>query len=167
MRRKGFSLIELIIVLSIISLLFVMLSVVFQSLKLTSSIMKQNDCYSAISHIYSKLLVLEDAIAFKNDLQNNQFYYQLPKIDKDSLIEDPLKGGTWYLIKLENNKLYKINQDTMDKIQISPEDIEIKSTTFDFDNLSNQVRITMDFSLENKNIRSNIVVNAFNVLNLI
>jgi len=167
MRRKGFTLVELIIVLVIMSLLFVMFSVVFQSLKLTSSIIKQNDCYSAISHIYSKLLVLEDSIAFKNDLSNNQFYYQLPKIDSENLIEDPLKGGTWYLIKLENNKLYKINQDTMDKIQISPEDVEIKSTTFDFDNLSNQVRITVDFVLENKNIRANIVINTFNALDLI
>ena len=55
----------------------------------------------------------------------------------------------------------------MDKIQISPEDVEIKSTTFDFDNLSNQVRITVDFVLENKNIRANIVINTFNALDLI
>lgn len=167
MHKKGFSLIELIIVLSIVSLLFAMFSVVFQSLKLTSSIMKQNDCYSAISHIYSKLLIMEDSIAFKNDFTNNQFYFQMPKIDNNSLIEDPIKGGTWYSIKLENNKLYKINQDNMSRIQISPEDIEIKSTTFDFDNISNQIRITIDFSLENKNIRSNIVINTFNILNLI
>jgi len=165
--RKGFSLVEMLVVMSIIAIIFAMSSMTIQSLNLTSEIIKQNKQYEAISQIYNYLIHIENAIVIKNDYSNNQFLYQLPLLVNKKLA-DPIQGGNWYAIKLRNGQLIKINQQDKSEIQISPKDVSVQLITFDFDYFNKQLRITMDLcpvNNINKNTRANIVVNMLNILN--
>jgi len=168
MSKKGFSLIEMLVVLAILAIIFAMSSLTIQSLNLTADVIKQNKQYEAISQIYSYMAHLENAIVVKNDFVNSQFLYQLPLLDGNKRIKDPLAGGDWYAIKLQNQQLVKINQATNETIQISPKDVIVKSTTFSFDNFNKQLRVTLDLCPSNdttKNTRVSIVIDMLNVLN--
>lgn len=167
MKRNGFSLIEILVVLAILAIIFGMSSVIGQSLDLTTQIVKQNKQYEEISQLYNSLSHLDNAIAINNDFSNNQFLYQLPFLDVQNKIADPLQGGDWYAIKYQDEKLFKVNQGTGEKIQLSPADVIIKSSTFNFDNNNKQLRIALDLLLkDSKNsTRINMSVNMINVLN--
>ena len=115
MYRKGFSLMEMLIVLAIIAIMFAMSSVIVQSLNLTTKVINQNKQYEAISQIYSYMRHLENAVVVQNDFSNDQFFYQLPLLDASGKIIDLISGGEWYSVKLSNNKLFKINQKTGEK----------------------------------------------------
>lgn len=168
MKKRGFSLIEVLIVLAILMIFFAMTSIIVQSLHLTTDVMKQNRQYEAISHIYSYLVRLENAIVIFNDFSNDQFLYQLPLLDAYGKLIDPISGGEWYSIKLENNKLFKTHQISGYRVQVSPDDIYINDITFSFDNSQKQLRVTMDLYMSNypdRKTRSNIVVNMLNIVN--
>ena len=165
---NGFSLIEMLIVLAIIALIFSMSSFIIQSLDLTSDIIKQNKQYESISQIYNYLNHLENAIVVKNDFSNNQFLYQLPLLDSNNKITDPIKGGNWYSIKCINGQLIKTNLSNNNKMIITPKDIIVKSTTFDFDFKYKQLRVTLDITVINSNhkdTRVSMIVDMLNILN--
>lgn len=168
MHKKGFSLLEMLVVLAILAIFFAMASVTVQSLQLTTKVIKQNKQYEAISQIYNYMTHLENAIAIYNDFSNDQFLYQLPLLDASDKLVDPIKGGEWYAIKLDDHKLYKIHQVTKQKIQISPDDVYIQDLTFSFDHFIKQFRVTIDLYITDdpeSKTRINIVVNLLNAVN--
>lgn len=167
MRKQGFSLIEMLVVLSIIIIVFSFSFTTLQSLKLTTSIMRQNEKYEAISQIYNYFRHLENAIVIKNDIQNNKFFYQMPLLDSDDKIVDPIKGGSWYAIQYQNQKLVQIDPITNNSKLITSNNIFVKSSTFNFDFENKQLYVTLDLNLLNspKNVRINMVINMLNVLN--
>lgn len=166
--HKGFSIIEILVVLSIVIIIFAMLSFTVQSLKLTSYIIHMNRQFEAVSQIYNNLNHLKNVIVIKRDLLNNRFAYQYPLLDLNNKIIDPISGGIWYSIGCKDGHLIRTNLSTNKSISISPDDIEIKSATFDFDSYNKQLRVTFDIMMSDKNTKSNrvsLVINMLNVLN--
>lgn len=170
MKRRGFSLIEMLFVLAIIAVVFSMLFLTMKSLSLTADIAKQNNKYATISQIYNNLNHLENAIVVHNDFSNNQFQYQLPLLDSNDKIKIPLEAGKWFLIKCDNGQLLKVDMITNKSITLSPKDVVIQSSTFDFDNYHKQLRVTMDILLPNEvknSTRISMTIDMLNVLNQI
>lgn len=165
--RKGFSLVEMLVVMAIMSIIFAMSSLTIQSLNLTSDIIKQNKQYEAISQIYNYLIHIENAIVIQNNYKNSKFLYQLPLL-KNNKLADPIQGGDWFEVVLRDHQLIKINKQDKSEIQISPSDIIINDITFDFDHFNKQLRVTIDLyainNIRNKT-RANITINMLNILN--
>ena len=110
---------------------------------------------------------LQNVISVKNDYINNKLLIQEPLLDANNKIIEPISGGKWYEIYCENQILVKKDIANNTKINLSPQDILIKASTFDFDKYSNQIRITLDLVHvrdEGMPVRVTEIVNLPNIL---
>jgi len=165
--RKGFSLVEVLIVLALCAVCFGLLTFAVKGLAITNNIVKENAKYTSITQISNNLMSLQNIISVKNDYINNKLLIQEPLLDANNKIIEPISGGKWYEIYCENQILVKKDIANNTKINLSPQDILIKASTFDFDKNSHQIRITMDLIHirdEGKPVRVTEIVNLPNIL---
>lgn len=165
--RKGFSLVEVLIVLALCAVCFGLLTFAVKGLAITNNIVKENAKYASITQISNNLMSLQNIISVKNDYINNKLLIQEPLLDSNNKIIEPIAGGKWYEIYCENQILIKKDMQSNEKVHLSPQDILIKTSTFDFDKYSNQIRITLDIVHvrdEGMPVRVTEIVNLPNIL---
>jgi len=170
MKRKGFTLIEMIIAIGIfLAILGVFFFAIHCVLKSTEIYVRQNLKQQAYNQIYIGLRTIENSINVVPDYNTDKLWFQLPQVDNGEL-QIPLTNGAWYFLELKNNQIYKINFINQEEILLSPIDIYIDNTTFDFDEAQQSVRITCDIwhirddRAQIQPFRANFILNLLNPL---